>query len=555
MNPPASARATRKSEGVPPRSVLLEMLHGLKLTRQLETRIEMKLYRQGKIYGGVYTARGQEAISIGSIHAFQGDDIVCPSHRDMGVYLARGMKIESIVAQYMGRELSPSGGKEGNIHLGNLDLGLIAFISHLADNIPVATGVSLSYKLRGLDRVAAVYFGDGASSRGDFHEGLNIAAVHRLPIVFMCNNNQYAYSTPLKLQMAVPGVAERAIGYGFPTLSIDGNDVLEVYRVTRDAVRRARQGGGPTLIECRSFRMSGHSGHDSAHYVPPELFEEWKKKDPIDRFCKTLLERNVITEPEIADMDRRVEEEIDRGVAMAEASPEPDPRTTLENVYADPPYHATEPPWRREDKVFGVLESIQPAAVEPASGEMEARDAPPGAVTYVEAIRQALLEEMDSDPRVFLLGEDIGVYGGAFKVTEGLLDRFGSDRVIDTPIAESGIVGAAIGASLAGMRPVVELQFIDFVSCAFDQITNFAAKCRYRWGGEGPDRTPRTLRWTRQWRSVPFPERRELLLPHAGIEDRRSVHSVRRARASQERHPRRRSGPLLRTQVPVSQNP
>ncbi len=457
------------------------MLYGLKQTREIEDRIENKLYKQGLVYGGVYTSKGQEAISIGSIHAFRPDDVICPSHRDMGVFLTRGMSKERILGHYLGKVTGPSKGKDGNLHTGDINLGLISFISHLADNIPVATGVSLSFKLRKQNRVAAVYFGDGASSRGDFHEAVNFAAVHKLPIVFFCNNNQYAYSTPLEHQMAVDGVSERAKGYGFPTLKVDGNDLLAVYRASVEAVDRARSGQGPSLIESMTFRMTGHSGHDDASYVPPELFEEWAQKDPIENFTNFLLERNLITPTEIKKIDERVEAEIEAALQDALHQADPNPESTLTDVYASPPYHAEVPTWKKtpEDRI--QIDSLEPAPLLETSSPPDK-----GEITYVEAINKALEEELDHDPDVFLLGEDIGTYGGAFKVTKGLLDRFGPERVIDAPIAEAEIVGAGIGAALQGMRPVLEMQFIDFISCGFDQITNFAAKSKYRWGAQVP---------------------------------------------------------------------
>ncbi len=474
---------------------MLTMLRALKLTRRLEDRIERKLYRQGKILGGAYVSRGQEAISVGSVVAFDDGDILCPSHRDMGVYLMRGMTPARILGHYLGRRTGPSRGRDGNIHTGDLELRLISFISHLADTLPVAAGVGLASRIQRLQRVVGVYFGDGASSRGDFHEGLNLAAVWKLPVVFICNNNQYAYSTPLHKTMAVPGVAERALGYGFPTLSVDGNDVIEVYRVTREAVERARSGGGPTLIEARTFRMTGHSAHDDASYVPPELFREWEKKDPIDRLERLLLENRSVTRREVEAIESEIEREIDEAQADAERAAYPEPESALTDVYASPPYHCPAPPWRAEEESPAPrIESLSPAPLEPirevaADASGDASEAPPRGgqtATYLEGIRSALWEEMEADERVFLLGEDIATYGGAFRVTRGLLDRFGPERVIDTPIAESGIVGAAIGAALAGLRPVVEMQFIDFISCAFDQLTNFAAKSRYRWGAAIP---------------------------------------------------------------------
>jgi pyruvate/2-oxoglutarate/acetoin dehydrogenase E1 component/TPP-dependent pyruvate/acetoin dehydrogenase alpha subunit len=489
------ALATGSAKLLPPRDLLLRMLHALVLARQLEDRIERKLYRQGKILGGVYVGRGQEAISVGATLAFSDADVLFPSHRDIGVYLARGVTVERLLAQYLGREAGPTRGKDGNLHFGDLGLNLVSFISHLADTIPVAAGVGLAYRLQGLNRACGVFFGDGGSSRGDFHEGLNLAAVWKLPVVFICNNNQYAYSTPLKKTMAVPGVAERALGYGFPTFSIDGNDVVEVYRVAREAVERARSGGGPTLIEARSFRMTGHSAHDDASYVPRHLFAEWARKDPILRLKKRLLDGGIVDAAEIEAMEAEIEEQIDAAVASVDPMPFPQPESALADVYASPPYHAPPPPWRTAGGARIDIRSCQGAPLVPTAASVQAGGpAASGAaaggkeslVTYVEAIRRGIWEEMEADPKVFILGEDVGEYGGAFKATDGLLTRFGAERVIDTPIAESGFVGAAIGAALQGLRPIVEMQFIDFISCAFDQITNFAAKSRYRWGAAVP---------------------------------------------------------------------
>src|SRR6058998_3298707 len=274
---------------VPGDADLLKMLHFMKLTRALEYRIERKLYRQGKIVGGVYVGRGQEAISVGAaMHIRRGsgeehDDIVSPSHRDMAVFLMQGVPPERILAQYMGRRTGLTRGRDGNMHMGDLRHRLIAFVSHLGDSIPVAAGCALTFAMRGTDQVSFCFFGEGATSRGDWHEGLNFAAVRKLPVVFICNNNQYAYSTPVSLQMAVRDIAERAAAYAMPGEIVDGNDVVAVYEAVRRAIERARGQEGPSLLECKTFRMTGHSAHDDAGYVAKELFQEWLDKDPIRR--------------------------------------------------------------------------------------------------------------------------------------------------------------------------------------------------------------------------------------------------------------------------------
>jgi len=322
---------------LPPEKTVLDMLYYMKLTRELESRIERKLYRQGKIVGGVYVGRGQEAIAVGSCIDTRLDDIVCPSHRDMGAYLIRGMSLRTILAQYMARKTGATRGKDGNMHMGDLSKGLIAFVSMLGDNVPVATGIGLSFKMRGQDRAALCFFGDGATSRGDWHEGINMASVFKVPVVFICNNNQYAYSTPLERQMAVENVADRAEAYGMPGEIVDGNDILAVWDAATRAIRRARSGGGPTLIECKTFRMTGHSAHDDAGYVPPELFEFWEERDPISRFERFLTQRGFIDKSGIGELQHRINHEIDEAIQIAEKDPFPEPEDCLKDVYFESP--------------------------------------------------------------------------------------------------------------------------------------------------------------------------------------------------------------------------
>jgi len=318
---------------VPDDKTKLEMLHYMKLVREIEDRIERKLYRQGRIVGGVYVGRGQEAISVGTaIHMLQ-DDVVAPSHRDMGVFLMRGISPRRIIAQYMGRSTGLTRGRDGNMHMGDMNHNVIAFVSHLGDNVPVAAGVALAFVQRGQKNVALCYNGEGATSRGDWHEGLNFAAVHKLPVVFFINNNAYAYSTPLELQMAIPDVAMRAPGYGMPGEIVDGNDIVAVYDSAKRAIDLARSGGGPSLVEYKTFRMTGHSAHDDAGYVPPELFEEWKLKDPIVRFEKELVAEGVLTTARIDEMQRECEKIIDDAVEWGEQQPFPAAEEVTRDVY------------------------------------------------------------------------------------------------------------------------------------------------------------------------------------------------------------------------------
>ncbi len=324
------------------RDTLHQLYYYLKLTRHLEERIT-SLYRQGKIVGGAWTSNGTEAVSVGYSYALEKNDVTAPYFRDMGVFLIRGITPRRIVAQYLGRKTGVTGGKEGNVHIGDINFGSFGFPSHLTDNYPVATGAALAFKIRGEKRVAAASTGDGGTSRGDFHEALNFASVLKLPVVFFCNNNQYAYSTPLEKQMAIKDVAERSLAYAMPSEIVDGNDVVAVYKVAKEAYKKARAGEGPTFIECKTMRMHGHSEHDAAKYVPKELLEEWKKKDPILKMENYLLENNHASENELRDIDKRVSGVIEDAEEFAENSPYPDGKEAVEGLYATPIERAKTP--------------------------------------------------------------------------------------------------------------------------------------------------------------------------------------------------------------------
>ena len=303
------------------------------LMREVEDRIERKLYRQGKIVGGVYVGRGQEAISVGSALVAEEGDVLCPSHRYMGAFLIRGVPAWRILAQYMGRVDGLTRGRDGNMHMGDLKLNIIAIISALAATVPVAAGAALALRYQGKKNVALSYFGEGSTSLGHWHEGLNFASVQKLPVVFLCNNNQYAYSTPAEAQMACANVADRGPAYNMPAEIVDGNDALAVYEATRRAAAHARGGNGPYLLECKTFRMTGHSAHDAAHYVPQHLWDEWGKQDPIERLEARMLAEEWSAAEEIEAERARVRREVDEAVERAERSPLPDASTLLEGVY------------------------------------------------------------------------------------------------------------------------------------------------------------------------------------------------------------------------------
>lgn len=329
MSAPATASM---HEAVSP-DLASKLLYYMVMMRELEDRIERKLYRQGKVLGGCYTGRGQEAIPTGSAILSEPEDYICPSHRDMAAFLIRGVTPKEIVAQYLGRVGGLTNGRDGNMHMGCPRRHLLPIISSIGASIPVAGGIALAMKYRGEPHAVINYFGDGATSRGDWHEGLNFASVLKLPIVYLCNNNLYAYSTPLEKQMAVENVADRASAYDMPAEIVDGNDVIAIYEATRRALEHARGGNGPYMIECKTFRISGHSAHDNADYVPDKIKEEWSKRDPILGLQKQMVEKDWASETDFKKMRAGILAEIDEAVDWALEQPYPDPSTVEDNVY------------------------------------------------------------------------------------------------------------------------------------------------------------------------------------------------------------------------------
>jgi TPP-dependent pyruvate/acetoin dehydrogenase alpha subunit len=315
------------------REDLLGMYRNMMLTRGIEERGHI-LYKQGKIPGSFYTGRGNEASSVGVATAMSGDDVGTPLHRDMGVHVTRGVEPWKIFAQYMGREDGPTQGRDGNVHMADSKLGLLAMVSHLPAMLPVAVGCALAFRIREEKRVALGWFGEGASARGDAHEAMNLAGVRNLPIVYIIDNNQYAYSTPNRLSFACEHLADRGPAYGFEGIVVDGTDVVTVFREAQRAIEKAREGGGPTIIELITLRMEGHAVHDDAGYVPRELLAEFGSKDPVERFRSWLAEVEDCSDDEFSAIEDEVRGWIEAGVLEAETSPQPDPADVREGVYA-----------------------------------------------------------------------------------------------------------------------------------------------------------------------------------------------------------------------------
>jgi TPP-dependent pyruvate/acetoin dehydrogenase alpha subunit len=317
------------------REDLLTAYRNMLVTRGIEERGHI-LYKQGKIPGSFYTGRGNEGASVGVATAMGPDDVGAPLHRDMGVHITRGVEPWRILANYMGRTDGPARGKDGNVHMADSRLGLIAMVSHLPAMLPVAVGAALAFRIREESRVAIGWFGEGSAARGDAHEAMNLAGVRRLPMVFICDNNQWAYSTPTHLGFATPHIADRAEAYGFEGVVVDGTDVLAVYREAKRAIERARAGEGPTLIECMTLRMEGHAVHDDAFYVPKDMFERWAEHDPIERFRTWLKQNADLRDEEEDEIAADIKKLLNDAIKRAEESPLPDPSQAAEGVYAAP---------------------------------------------------------------------------------------------------------------------------------------------------------------------------------------------------------------------------
>ena len=445
-----------------PDAELEALYRALLLPRAIEDKM-LALLRRGQL-SKWFSGMGQEAISVGLVAALRPDDWILPVHRNLAVFTGRGMDLGVLFRQLLGREGGYTGGRDRTFHFGSLDHHVVGMISHLGAMAPVADGLALAARLRGEDRVAAVLVGDGATSEGDVHEAMNLAAVWSLGVLFVIENNHWGLSTPTSEQYACAHLVDRAAGYGMPGEIVDGNDVVAVHDAVTRAAARAREGGGPTLLECKTYRMRGHEEASGTDYVPVEQLAAWVARDPIARVESRLDAQGLLPPDRRQRLAAEVRAEVDAQVAEALAAPEPETDQATEESRA----YAPAAPLRRAPA----------AVVAPPGHAPEAR--------YIDAVNDALRTALAADDRVVLLGQDIAGYGGVFKATEGLADEFGTDRVRNTPIVESGAIGAALGLALDGFRPVVEMQFGDFVSCGFNQLVNNVATTRYRWDAPVP---------------------------------------------------------------------
>lgn len=421
--------------------------------RVIEERM-LKLLRQGRV-SKWFSGIGQEAIAVGVTAALDEDEYVCPLHRNLGVFTTRNCDLQQLFEQFQGKQNGFSQGRERSFHFGTNEHHIVGMISHLGPQLCVGDGIALAHKLKKEKKISVAFTGDGGTSEGDFHEACNIAAVWELPVIILIENNGYGLSTPVNEQFKSKYLAERAIGYGMKGLTIDGNNILEVYHTVSKLAEEMRKKPQPVLLECMTFRMRGHEEASGTKYVPKELFETWEKKDPVVNYENWLIGEGIIS-PDYPDMLREeMDAEVRAAFDRADAQPEVIPNTNkeVEEVYAPFNFQVTEP-------------------VSTASTNKR----------LVDAISDGLKQSMERFDNLVVMGQDVAEYGGVFKVTEGFVEKFGKERVRNTPLCESGILSAALGMSVKGMKSVVEMQFADFVSTGFNAIVNNLAKSYWRWG-------------------------------------------------------------------------
>ncbi len=420
--------------------------------RMIEEKM-LLLLRQGKI-SKWFSGIGQEAISVGVATALHADEYILPMHRNLGVFTTRGIPLNRLFCQFQGKPSGFTQGRDRSFHFGTQEYKIVGMISHLGPQMGVADGIALANKIRADKKVTVVFSGDGGASEGDFHESINTAAVWDLPVIFVIENNGYGLSTPSNEQFKCKSFADKAIGYGIEGVSIDGNNVLKVYETVKNLAESMRENPRPVLLECVTFRMRGHEEASGTKYVPKELFDVWGRKDPLNTFEKFLINEGVLTDDIIEGLRTEIKKEIDNGLELAFAETLPPPNTEKE-----------------------LAELYKPHTVSNAM--------PSGSKTnmrLIDAISNAMKLAMQTHSNLVLMGQDIAEYGGVFKITEGFVEEFGKDRVRNTPLCESAILGAGFGLAINGYKAMVEMQFADFVTEGMTQIINNLAKSHYRWG-------------------------------------------------------------------------
>jgi 2-oxoisovalerate dehydrogenase E1 component len=432
---------------------LIQLYERLLLPRLIEEKM-LILLRQGKI-SKWFSGIGQEAISVGAASALLPDEVLFTMHRNLGVFTTREVPLQRLFGQWQGKATGFTKGRDRSFHFGTMDYNIVGMISHLGPQLSLASGVALAHKLAEEGRVALAFTGEGGTSEGEFHEALNTAAVWQLPVIFVVENNGYGLSTPTNEQYRCEHIADRAKGYGMRSEILDGNNILEVYSKLKKIAAELRQHPEPILVECKTFRMRGHEEASGTKYVPDELMEAWAAKDPVDNYEQFLIQEGMLSEKQAESTRKAIKAQVNKDVKAAFNAPgvEVVLETELQDVYA--PY----------------VPEVNP----PQDGEAKE-------MRFVDAIAEGMDEAMKKHDNLVLMGQDIAEYGGVFKITEGFTEKYGKERVRNTPLCESAIVGIGLGLSIKGYKAMVEMQFADFVTCGFNQIVNNLAKLHYRWG-------------------------------------------------------------------------
>lgn len=433
--------------------ILIHLYKELLKPRLIEEKM-LILLRQGEI-SKWFSGIGQEAISVGAVSALERDEYILPMHRNLGIFTGRGIPLNRLFAQFQGKLSGFTKGRDRSFHFGSKEHHIVGMISHLGPQLAVADGIALADVLAQNKKVTLVFSGDGGASEGDFHEALNVAAVWSLPVIFVIENNGYGLSTPSHEQFRFNSFLEKGPAYGMEARQVDGNNVLEVFNVVKEIAESIRNNPRPVLLEAMTFRMRGHEEASGTKYVPQELFVQWAKKDPVDNYERFLVDENILDAFSVSNIRKEIKQEIEEGLKSAFAEPMPVADTSIEmgDVYA----------------------SFQQKSIGPISTTKTKK-------RYVDAISDAIRQSLKKYPNIILMGQDVAEYGGVFKVTEGMVEEFGKEKIRNTPLCESAILGAGLGLSIKGYKSIIEMQFADFVTCGFNQIVNNLAKTHYRWG-------------------------------------------------------------------------